>query len=224
MRPTAMLSEGGGAIAVMIEPHQPLLLRLAIRFTENRTEAEDLLQGFLLKLLLQHDRIAAIRDVRPWLVRALYHHFIDERRSSARYREVMVEGLNVEQLEAADASDGYARLTGPEDRAYRFQLRDLIVAALEALPGVQRLVLTQHDIDGNSLPEISRRQNISINTLKSALQRGRSRLRDELAELRPMSGTLCVRRRAGMRVAAAPVPQQRVRRRHHPDGVLPRCA
>ena len=68
----------------LIEPHTQALYRLAFRFTGRRADAEDLLQELLTRMYAKSARLANIDLLRPWLARALYNLFVDERRRNAR--------------------------------------------------------------------------------------------------------------------------------------------
>lgn len=208
-----------------VAPHLPLLGRIALRLTQRHADAEDLMQGLLLKLHIHRHRLTVVEDLRPWLVRTLYHHFVDQYRRrkasvehlSESYDESLTTGLRL--LEGTDG------LTGPESCTDRLQLQDFIWAALEELPMVQHDVIAGHDLAGYSLPELAMRLQISAHTLKAALARARDRLRHQLSSYEPVPASLG-RRRLGRIAAASPTvlhvhPVRRRCRRTRNPGQLP---
>src|ERR1700736_2298074 len=68
----------------LVTPHLQALHRLAFRFTTQTSSAEDLVQELLTRLYARAERLDKIENLRPWLARALYNLFIDERRRWVR--------------------------------------------------------------------------------------------------------------------------------------------
>src|SRR5574337_806976 len=83
----------------MVRPHATALYRFAYRLARNRADAEDLVQDVLTKLYPRTDEMARVRDLKPWLLRVVYHQFVDELR---RRRRSAVEVSEMNLLEAAD--------------------------------------------------------------------------------------------------------------------------
>lgn len=179
-----------------IGPHLAAMRAYARRLAGQDSDAEDLIQDVLLKLYRQEPRLATVLEPRPWLMRVVYHQAIDGQRQRRLERGLEFHGL---MGDADDADSGHRRAwtseaPGPEDLADQTELRGFIAAALEQLPSGQREVLQLHDVCGLTLAEISARQRVSLNTLKSALSRGRCNLRAQLglcqaAGLLPGRGT-----------------------------------
>ena len=70
----------------LLRPHMQGLYRLAFRLAGNKSEAEDLVQDVLTKVLLRLDDLAELDAPRVWLNRVMYNHFIDSRRKYSRQR------------------------------------------------------------------------------------------------------------------------------------------
>lgn len=178
-----------------VQPHLTALRSYARRLLGNDSDAEDLVQDVLLKLYRQPERLEAILEPRPWLLRVVYHQCIDWQRQRRLDRCIEFHGL-MGDADDAGAPRGRAWTSdapGPEELADQGELRGLVAAALAQLPAIQREVLELHDVNGLTLPEIAARRRISINTLKSALSRGRCQLRAQLglcvaAGLQPAAG------------------------------------
>jgi RNA polymerase sigma-70 factor (ECF subfamily) len=207
-----------------VEPHLPLLGRIALRLTGRRADAEDLMQGLLLKLHVHRHRLAAVQALRPWLVRTLHHHFVDQYRRRQRSVEQGAESYDEALTEALPVAPG--GLTGPESCTDQLQLRDYLWAAMEDLPATQREVIAGHDLAGCSLPELALRLGISAHTLKSALTRARDRLRHQLRDHEPVPAARS-RRRLGRGCTGLPTavlqvhPMRRRRCRDRDPGAFP---
>jgi RNA polymerase sigma-70 factor (ECF subfamily) len=70
----------------------------------------------------------------------------------------------------------------PEDYAIRRELGRYLNECLSLLTEDQRLVLILSDVQGLTYEEISQATGCSLGTVKSRLNRGRSRMRDFLLE------------------------------------------
>lgn len=208
-----------------VEPHLPLLNRIALRLTGRRADAEDLMQGLLLKLHMHRHRLASVEELRPWLVRTLYHHFVDQYRRHKGSVEHGAESYD-EATEGQPCEETTSGMTGPESCADHLQLRDYLCTAMESLSVVQREVIAGHDLAGCSLPELAQRLQMSVHTLKSALTRARDRLRSQLSHYEPVPARLNRRRlsRGGSAPAFAVLhvsPMRRRCRRDRDPGHLP---
>lgn len=184
------------AFARLIEPHFDRLFRLAYRLCGTRSDAEDLVQDVLIRLFERRDELSSIRDLKPWLGRVLYNRFVDGTRSYGR------QPL---QLVADDLMDASAD-NDPAVAASDSQRIGELSAALDRLSEDHRTVILMHDAEGYTLPEIETLTGIPIGTLKSRLNRARSRLRDLLGSSMHAGGALPT---AGALPAAGALPTGR---------------
>lgn len=174
-----------------VRAHLPGLLVYARRLTVNATDAEDLVQDLLLTLWERPEACAGVTALRPWLMRAVYHRFVDGYRrrqaSPVRYAHELV--LQDRSSDAATldgpAEDMPSAEPGPDTLTEWDELRSFVRHALERLSPTQRLLVDLHHLQGLGLSEISARQNVSINTLKSSLLRAHVQLRSQLSILAP---------------------------------------
>ncbi|HWQ37144.1 MAG TPA: RNA polymerase sigma factor [Burkholderiales bacterium] len=164
-------SLGQDPFALLLGPYVDSLYRAAYRFTGRVEDAEDLVQSLLLRLYSKREELARVKDLRPWLVRALYNLFVDTVRRNGR-----------EPAADATGEEAISQLHGPGpepvETAARAQLEAQIAAALERLNVEQRVVVTLHDMEGYNLAEISQVLDLPIGTVKSRLHRARARLRE----------------------------------------------
>ncbi len=68
----------------LVQPHLQALYRFAFRLAGQQQDAEDLVQDVIVKLYPRLDELEAIEQLRPWLNRVLYRHFIDQVRRKGR--------------------------------------------------------------------------------------------------------------------------------------------
>jgi RNA polymerase sigma-70 factor (ECF subfamily) len=165
----------------LLRPHVPTFYRSAYRWTGAVDRAEDLVQQLLVRLYPRLAELRALEQVRPWALRVMYRIFVDElRRSRASPVQFGAEDVNGEQTGAADEAwlD-----TGPEPAELVEQqlTQERLLRAWEQLGEEHRAVLSMHDIEDYTLPELAQIMDIPLGTLKSRLHRARARLRELLA-------------------------------------------
>lgn len=157
----------------LVMPHVNGLYRLAYHYCGQQSDAEDLVQELLLKLIHRVDEMERVEKLRPWLAKALYHLFIDRLR---RQQRNPVDTLQPELLEAHHAEAGSGSC------AEKLVLIDNIEQALKRLSHEQRMLVVMHDVENYPLAELEIILETPIGTLKSRLHRARARLRRILDE------------------------------------------
>jgi len=165
----------------LIEPHLKSLYRQAWRLCANKADAEDLLQELLIKLYPRLDEMTTIDKLRPWLARILYRQFIDLKRRQSR-SPIHLAVDNSPGSETEYPLDELAcSHPGPEQGLTQDDTRQRLLTAIEQLNDEQRLVITLHDMEGYTLPELSEILDCPLGTLKSRLHRAREKLRTGLS-------------------------------------------
>lgn len=164
----------------LISPYMESLYRLAYRFCGNRSDAEDLVQDLLVKLYPKADEMRQVEQLRPWLARSLYNLYVDWVRHRVRSP---IQG-GEEEMTAALA-DGTQISPGPEGGMEQQQLHQRLRVVMDQLNSDQRTLVSFHDMEGYTLPELEIILDTPIGTLKSRLHRARAKLR-ELLEMEPL--------------------------------------
>jgi RNA polymerase sigma factor (sigma-70 family) len=171
------------AFAELVRPHLQALYRLAYRFTGRQHEAEDLLQELLTRLYVRSERLNGIESLRPWLARALYNLYVDERRRLARNPLGHLYSTSANGTDEEDAwpvrSDKNTDLNFSTEMA---QLRQHLGELVQQLPEEQREVVILHDVEGYELQEAAEILGVALGTVKSRLHRGHERLREWLRQ------------------------------------------
>jgi RNA polymerase sigma-70 factor (ECF subfamily) len=165
----------------LMREHVPALYRSAYRWTGAVDRAEDLVQQLLVRLFPRLAELRELDRLRPWALRVMYRIFVDG---------VRRERASPVQFGAETAADGEATSEdeawldpgpGPAELVERELTQECLVRAWERLGEDHRVVLSMHDIEDYSLPELAQIMDIPLGTLKSRLHRARARLRELLA-------------------------------------------
>lgn len=156
----------------LMRPHFDALYASARRFTMNNEDAEDLVQDVCMKAFLNIDELQTMEHKRAWLLRVLYHQFIDRQRASSRAPSELASSID---------DGGTIVLTDdankqPEQEAERMLRVERVLGAMALLDKEQCSLLAMHDIDGFSVAELSKLTDLPENTIKSQLFRIRAKL------------------------------------------------
>ena len=163
----------------LMQPHLQQLYKLAFRFTGQRADAEDLVQDVVVKLYPRLQEMQKIEQLSPWLARVLYRHFVDKVRSKQRSPLHLIGDDDTVLEEHVDET------LDPVGDTEATLLQNRLQSALNQLNDDQRLLVILHDVEGYTLNEIHLMHDVSIGTLKSRLNRARSRLRELLKNMEP---------------------------------------
>ncbi len=165
----------------LMQPHLQQLYRLAFRYTGQRADAEDLVQDVVVKLYPRLQEMQQIEQLSPWLARVLYRHFVDRVRSKQR------SPLHLVGEDDTIIDNQEDTTPDPAGNVEATILRDKLQDALNQLNEDQRALVILHDVEGYTLNEIHTMHDVSLGTLKSRLNRARSRLREILKNMEPFS-------------------------------------
>jgi len=170
--PTGRRNSSEQRFRALIEPHFGALYAAARRLARNPADAEDLVQDVCLKAFQGLDELEKIEYQRAWLLRTLYHRFIDIRRSRDRSPVDRAE-TGFESVDPERIMEGPMR---PDDILERDMRVDVIVRAMEIIGKEASSLLALHDIEEFSLEELKTLTGLPIGTIKSRLYRTRSKL------------------------------------------------
>lgn len=166
----------------IVKLHLDSLYSAALRLTQNKMDAEDLVQTTCLKALKSFAQLREPHKAKSWLFRILTNTFINEYRTKAR-RPIMVEPDSTEDLsDLSDLADEvYVPWTKtPEELFFHQHLSEEVAKALDKLPPDFRLVVWYADIEDFSYAEIAEMLCCSEGTVASRLSRGRNQLKKML--------------------------------------------
>ncbi len=162
---------------LLVEQYQRLVYNLALRMLGNAEAAEDASQDTFISA---YRAIGKFRggSFKSWVLRIAANSCHDKQRVSQRYRVVSLDTLLLE----TDAIPQDNNTESPEDYALRRELGRFLNEGLSHLPEDQRLAIILSDVQGLSYDEVAQVTGSSLGTVKSRLNRGRTRLRDLLLQ------------------------------------------
>ena len=157
----------------LVQPHFAALYRAAIRLTRRRADAEDLVQEVCLRACSRLDDLGAVTNARAWLMRALYHLFIDATRRRQRQLSISLPGDDAAGAPRSEEA-------GPERLAEAGRMHERLGAVWDRLDAEQRALLSLH-AEGHDLEELAVIFAVNKNALSARLHRARQRLAKLLA-------------------------------------------
>lgn len=155
-------------------------MNICVRYTSNRYEAAEVLNEGFFKALNSIGKYDPERPFKPWLGKIMYHASID-------YYRTNIRNARMEDLEKA------CHISVESSRKLEY---DDLLAMVQSLPNVARLVFNLYAIDGYSHEEIAEMLDIQPATSRSNLYKARKKLQEMLnpsMAVKPEAGTQEVR-------------------------------
>lgn len=154
----------------------------AVRLTHNRADAEDLVQETYAKAFASFQQFEPNTNLKAWLYRILTNTFINTyRRRQRQPQEAPGEGVEDWQLARAESHSSMG-LRSAEMEALDRMPDSTVTDAMNALSPDFRLAVYLADVEGFSYKQIAAIMGTPIGTVMSRLNRGRTMLRDKLAD------------------------------------------
>lgn len=185
--PTSAIEELKSEFAALVKPHEAVLFPAAMRFANNRADAEDLLQETYMRAYVGFKKNQAIDNPRAWLFKIMRNAYINryhkERRrpNTASYEE----GLDhkISELRASASEN-------PEEVFFSQFFDSEIEEALGSIPEQFREAVILCDVSGLTYEEISHVLECPLGTVRSRISRGRELLFGKLYEYAKERGLL----------------------------------
>ena len=146
---------------------RPALLRLAMRYTEDTDEAEDVIQDVLLKLWFLRDRLDRYRSVDALAIVVTKHLCINRRRRMHLETVALEEGFGIIGEDT------------PEQDLMNEERMDELLALIETLPDLQQAILRMKHIEGMEVEEIARLTGSNPIAVRTNLSRARKKVREQ---------------------------------------------
>lgn len=162
------------AVAELYDRFGSLVFRMAYQALPNRPEAEDAVQEVFVRLWKTAGRYDETRSALvTWVMLIARRHLVDKlRRSRARVRATSLDQPQVPLTAAPELKNNM-------DQDERLKA---LMKRIEALPELQRTVVTRAYLGGQTLRQIGEELNTPLGTIKSALSRALVRLRERSGE------------------------------------------
>lgn len=156
-------------LSSLVTTYSPLLFRVANSILRSPAEAEDVVQDAFVRVLERKESLAAIRDMRVWLIRIAWNLALSRRRWA---RPEQMDDLFAESLVGEDV---------PADKALdEVQRMKAVLQEMERLPKAEHHVLLLSAVEELGTAEMAAVLGKSESAVRALLFRARNRLRERL--------------------------------------------
>ncbi|HEX6881504.1 MAG TPA: RNA polymerase sigma factor [Terriglobales bacterium] len=167
------------AFEALVKRYDRNVFRIAQHITQNREDAEDVVQDAFLKAYQNLGQFQGQSKFYTWLVRIAVNEALMRLRRRRPERMVSLdEDVKTEEdsmpREIADWSPN------PEQQYTQGELKDILSRTIQGLPASFRTVFVLRDVEGLSTEETADALGLSIPAVKSRLLRARLQLRERL--------------------------------------------
>ena len=167
------------AFSTLLRRYESKIFRLAMNITQNREDAEDVLQEAFFKAYEHLDQFQGNSKFYTWIVRIAVNQALMKLRKRKSDRAVSLdeqidtgEDMVVREIAAWDPD--------PEERYSQDELNTILSQAIDELAPIYRTVFTLRDVEGLSTEETAEVLDLTVPAVKSRLLRARLQLRDRL--------------------------------------------
>jgi RNA polymerase sigma-70 factor (ECF subfamily) len=168
-----------GAFESLVRRYDRNVFRIAQHITQNREDAEDVVQDAFLKAYQNLGQFQGQSKFYTWLVRIAVNEALMRLRRRRPERMVSIdEDVKTEEdsmpREIADWSPN------PEQQYTQSELKEILGKTIQGLPPSFRTVFVLRDVEGLSTEETASALELSVPAVKSRLLRARLQLRERL--------------------------------------------
>jgi RNA polymerase sigma-70 factor, ECF subfamily len=167
------------AFPELVRRYEGKIFRLAQHITQNREDAEDVLQETFLKAYEHLDQFQGQSKFYTWIVRIAVNQALMKLRRRKTDRSVSLDET-IDTGEDTVTREIAAWDEDPEQRFSREELGEILDSAIQSLASPYRSVFVLRDIDELSTEETADVLGLSIPAVKSRLLRARLQLREKL--------------------------------------------
>jgi len=162
------LSGNVNAFAFLVEKYQRMVYTLVIRILKNTEEAEEISQDVFVKVFQKLESFKGDSKFSTWLYKIAYFASLDELKK--KKRTVSIE--DIEQIPSSDLGLVKDALSYIHEK----QRKEVISNAIKKLKEDEQVILTLYYFEEQSLKEISKVVNLTIDNVKVKLFRSRKKL------------------------------------------------
>jgi RNA polymerase sigma-70 factor (ECF subfamily) len=167
------------AFGELVRRYEGKIFRLAQHITQNREDAEDVLQETFLKAYEHLDQFKGDSKFYTWIVRIAVNQALMKLRRRKTDKSVSLDET-IDTGEDTITREIAAWDEDPEQRFSRDELGEILDTAVESLEPPYRSVFVLRDIEELSTEETAEALNLSVPAVKSRLLRARLQLREKL--------------------------------------------
>jgi len=171
----------GDAVAFgdLVRRYEGKIFRLAHHVTQNREDAEDVLQETFLKAYEHLDQFQGNSKFYTWLVRIAVNQGLMKLRKRKTDKSVSLDDT-IDTGEDTMVREIAAWDEDPEERYSREELNTILDSAVQSLAAPYRSVFLLRDMEELSTEETAQILDLSVPAVKSRLLRARLQLREKL--------------------------------------------
>lgn len=170
------------AFRTLMQRHNQVLYRTARGILGNDAEAEDAVQDAWLQAYRAFREFRGESRLATWLVRIVVNESLGRLRGAARRAEVIpLDTTTDSAIFAGEPSMQLSESERPDRLAERGELRRMLEARIDELPGSFRSVFVLRAVEEMSVEEVAEVLGIPEATVRSRHFRARSMLRESLA-------------------------------------------
>jgi RNA polymerase sigma-70 factor (ECF subfamily) len=167
------------AFEELVRRYEGKIFRLAQHVTQNREDAEDVLQETFMKAYEHLDQFQGNSKFYTWIVRIAVNQALMKLRRRKTDKSVSIDE-NIDTGEDTMVREIAAWDEDPEQRFSRDELGNILDTAVQSLEPPYRSVFVLRDIDELSTEETAEALGLSVPAVKSRLLRARLQLREKL--------------------------------------------
>jgi len=176
----ASIAGDGAAFGMLVARYDRKLFRVAFGVTQNREDAQDVVQEAFLRAFSKLRQFAGKSSFYTWLVSITINQALMKLRSQRRVNMCLLEeddGLEADVWNRVP--QGW--MPNPEQLYYASELNHILTISLAKLSPGLRAVFLLRDMEGLSMAEAAESLNITIVAVKARLFRARQLLRKSLS-------------------------------------------
>ncbi len=167
------------AFSELVRRYEGKIFRLAQHVTQNREDAEDVLQETFMKAYEHLDQFQGNSKFYTWIVRIAVNQALMKLRRRKTDKSVSLDET-IDTGEDTVVREIAAWDENPEARFSREELGQILDTAIQSLEPPYRSVFVLRDIDELSTEETAEALGLSVPAVKSRLLRARLQLREKL--------------------------------------------
>ena len=167
------------AFAELVKRYEAKIFRLAQHITQNREDAEDVLQETFLRAYEHLDQFQGNSKFYTWIVRIAVNQALMKLRRRRTDKSVSLDE-SIDTGEDTVTREIAAWDEDPEQRFSREELGEILDSAIQTLAPTYRSVFLLRDVDDLSSEVTAEALGLSVPAVKSRLLRARLQLREKL--------------------------------------------
>jgi RNA polymerase sigma-70 factor (ECF subfamily) len=168
------------AFETLVNKYDRQTFRIAQHITQNREDAQDVVQDAFLKAYEKLDQFQGNSKFYTWLVRIAVNESLMRLRKRRTGKMVSIDD-DIETEEGSVPRDLADWSPNPEQNYGQAELAEILRKTIQGLPHGFRIVFVLRDVDGLSTEETAETLGLSVPAVKSRLLRARLQLRERLS-------------------------------------------